>query len=212
MRKLLPLLYGLILSACAGLAPAQPTVEVGAWSPSSSYAEQLPDDPTPIVSAPGIYRAEITGIYDPDTLEANIYQGYDTWRRDVRLRLVGTNAYEITRKQGTTAAQVKISKQCRLLLVDWLGGDRTQVGDKAKLYHLSPPIEVILEVGEQETGKYGRVLPVLWKDGKNINQYIVRSGCSPYVTYYDGLKYAATTPIFTTSPKARDSPYKLFSK
>ena len=71
---------------------------------------------SPLVSHAGIptecdlytYRAVITRVIDGDTVVADIDLGFNTWRKDERLRLYGINAPEprsATRKAGLAATQ-----------------------------------------------------------------------------------------------------------
>jgi len=70
---------------CAGVA-----VVVGTAAPSTLSA-QSPDVPP---CGLYLYRADITRVIDGDTVVADIDLGFNTWRRDERLRLARIDAPE----------------------------------------------------------------------------------------------------------------------
>jgi len=185
------ILAGLIILFCAGVGPAaaqNPDI------PFAGYEDVLPGDPAPITEPPFIYRAVVTDIYDSDTLALWIDKGFNDWRHDERSRLAGVNAYEITRKYKTTKAQVKIGYQCRDLMIGWLGNDPKDYPHKAKYHRLKTPSDVIIQSIGDKSGKFGRPLVIIWKDGRNLNQLLARSGCA-VVTWYDKKTYPRTAVI-----------------
>lgn len=187
--------------------------------PSRGYQEILPGDLDPIFEPQYTYRAIIKAIYDSDTLNIDIDVGFDFWRQDVNVRLAGTNAYEIKRSRSKTfrgdpidANHVAIGFQCRDLMIEWLGGDPKNYPRKVRYHNLlrpktgsiiprAPPEwierggpEVVVQTLADESGKFGRPLVIIWKDGNNLNQWLVRSGCAD-LNWYDGEEYPVTAPI-----------------
>ncbi len=98
------------------------------------------------------YQALIIGVYDGDTVNANIDLGLDTHRL-IKIRLYGINAPEMI---GTT-------KVTGLAARDAL---RERVLDKV----------VVMRTIKDRTEKYGRYLGVLIDDGGDVNAWMVASG------------------------------------
>lgn len=183
---------------------------------SQDYKSPLPGDPAPIHAPAYEYGAVVTGIYDSDTMRMDIDLGFEFWRKDVEVRLAGVNAYEIKRNSRKTflglpidAAHVKLGFQCRDMMIEWLGGAPSLYPRKVKYHDLvttenmadvpeawlearGPP--VIVQTLADESGKFGRPLVILWVNGKNLNQWLARSGCAS-VNWYDGNEYKSTSPI-----------------
>ncbi len=59
-----------------------------------------------------VYKADVTEVYDADTITADIDLGFHTWRKDEKLRLYGIDAPEVRGK----------SRPQGLLSRDWLRG------------------------------------------------------------------------------------------
>ena len=188
--------------------------------PAPQYQQQIAGDPDPIHEPQYTYRAVIKQVYDSDTLNIDTDFGFNFWQRDMNVRLAGTNAYEIKRSGSKTfrglpidAKHVKIGFQCRDLMITWLGGDPALYPHKVRYHELVPrngdpdvlrqiPVdwlkyggpEVVIQTLKDESGKFGRPLVIIWKDGNNLNQWLVRSGCAD-LNWYDGQQYPVTSPI-----------------
>jgi len=188
--------------------------------PAPGYQEILPDDPERIFEPQYTYRAVIKEIYDSDTLNIDIDFGFNFWQRDLNVRLAGTNAYEIKRSRSKRfrgksigSTHVRIGFQCRDLMIEWLGGDPILYDHKVRYHEMVPRDgnmqdldripkdwlkyggpEVVIQTLADESGKFGRPLVIIWKDGNNLNQWLVRSGCAD-LNWYDGEEYPETSPI-----------------
>ena len=115
------------------------------------------------------YQANITGVYDGDTITADIDLGFNTWRKE-KLRLARIDAPEV---RGKEKVQGKVSR-------DWL---REQVLGKKILIQTMKNKK---GVGDQQ-GKYGRYLVELYiRDGDGcicLNDELVRGGQAVYKNY-----------------------------
>ena len=106
------------------------------------------------------YKAEIIAVYDGDTVTADIDLGFNTWRRDERLRLSGINAPEVRGKQRSEG----------LVSRDAL---REKILGK----------EVIICTIRDKKGKYGRYLVEIHLEGLNINSWLVDNEYAVYKDY-----------------------------
>ena len=112
------------------------------------------------------YRATITGVYDGDTVTADIDLGFHIWIRGEKLRLSRIDAPEV---RGEERPQGLISR-------DWL---REKIDGK----------KVIIKTLKSKTsdydqkGKYGRYLAEIYLDGENINDALVENGLAKYREY-----------------------------
>lgn len=112
------------------------------------------------------YKAEIVKIVDGDTVDVDIDLGFQTWARNIRLRLNRIDAYETRLYKGTTEEE----KEKGLLA-------------KSKLEEmvLTTPDKVVVQtVGR---GKYGRWIAELTIDGVNISDHLVKLGYAIYKEY-----------------------------
>jgi len=112
--------------------------------------QRQPDHPPQTVNL-YTYRAEITSVYDGDTVVADIDLGMNIWLRNERLRLWGIDTPELHRGNDRLRA-----RQAR----DFLRG---QI-----LYQ-----RVVIKTIKDRKGKYGRYLAIIYKDGVNINELMV---------------------------------------
>jgi len=106
------------------------------------------------------YKAEIIAVYDGDTVTADIDLGFNTWRRDERLRLSGINAPEV---RGKERPEGLISRDAL----------REKILGK----------EVIICTIRDKKGKYGRYLVEIHLEGLNINGWLVDSKYAVYKDY-----------------------------
>ena len=118
-----------------------------------AFADECPKPPY-------VYFAEITEVYDGNTVTADIDLGFHTWRREEKLRLYGTKAPSIrgdNREQGLESR-------------DWL---RSQVLGKKIMIQT-------IKVNNHLRGKSGRYITALHlREGKsciNLNDELVKNG------------------------------------
>ena len=116
----------------------------------------------PTINEDGIYtyKAKITGVYDGDTVTADIDMGLKIWAHGEKLRLSRINTPEI---RGDEREQGLVSR-------DWL---REQLLNK----------EVLIQTAKDKKGKYGRYLAEIYLDGININDLLVTEGLAEYREY-----------------------------
>ena len=117
------------------------------------------DDPKPVEVkevAPVhqyVYRANMVSTWDGDTTRLNIKLGMGVAIENEPIRLYGIDAPErtgATKEAGLKARDALISKI------------------KGKV--------IILRTIKDKKGKYGRYLGVLWVDGVNVNEWMVKNG------------------------------------
>ena len=107
-----------------------------------------------------LYEANVTAVYDGDTITVDIDLGLGIWVHSEKLRLHRINAPEV---RGESRPQGIESR-------DWL---REQVLGK----------EVIVQTIKDKKGKYGRYLAEVWLEGQNINDSLVENGFAEYKEY-----------------------------
>ncbi|MEM6668731.1 MAG: thermonuclease family protein [Pseudomonadota bacterium] len=141
---------------CAGVA-----VVVGAAAPSTLSA-QSPDVPP---CGLYLYRADITRVIDGDTVVADIDLGFNTWRRDERLRLARIDAPE---KDVEPKAAAEATKALRDLV------------EGRQLYICT----IKARRSDNETrGSFGRYLVEVHVGGdhRNVNDWMIERGfAKPY--------------------------------
>ncbi|ODC01215.1 nuclease [Candidatus Thiodiazotropha endoloripes] len=113
------------------------------------------------MDAPGYtYRATITGVYDGDTVTADIDLGLSTWVHGEKLRLHRIDAPEVRGAERPAGLESR----------DWL---REKVLGKT----------VIIQTIKDRKGKYGRYLAEIWLNRQNVNDLIVAAGHAEYRDY-----------------------------
>lgn len=138
-----------------------------------TFASSLANDVQPELPAHcGLYayKAEVTEVYDGDTITADVDLGFNTWRRDEKLRLFGIDAPEV---RGEERPQGLISRDA--LRAKILGKD------------------VIVCTIKDKTGKYGRYLAEIYLDGTNINAWLVENN---YAEPYEGAVRAGMVQVW----------------
>ena len=115
------------------------------------------------------YKAIITDVYDGDTITAEIDLGCGIWLRGEKLRLYGINAPEM---RGQEKPQGIVTR-------DWL---------RKEVWKTSPTGHVIIETKKDKTGKYGRLLAIVYipiapDAWLNANQEMVRLGLAEAKEY-----------------------------
>ena len=105
------------------------------------------------------YRANVTKVYDGDTITVDIDLGFGIWKKGEKIRLFQIDAPEIRGEEREKG------RESRDVLRDMILGK-----------------EVMLWTVKDRQGKYGRYLGVVCRDGVNINRWMVEHG---YAKDYD---------------------------
>ena len=107
------------------------------------------------------YDAEITSVYDGDTLTATIDLGFGLFTKGAKLRLYGVNTPEM--RGGTKAEKAKAIK--------------------ARDYVREQVLGKKVRIKSEKKGKYGRYIATVWivaEDGttpdESINEALIRKG------------------------------------
>jgi len=171
------------------------------------------------------YGALVTAIYDGDTIICDIDTFAHMWKKDEIIRLYGINAQEIKRSKsrGIDSDDVQHGYDQRDVLIKSLGLDPENYPRKVKYHEVSTsilealdldgdgepddfdyrilpsPVWVVIETVQDKSGKFGRLLGIIHKDGVNLNEAMrdVIGG----VEFYDGKTYPSDYPI--SSPASR---------
>jgi micrococcal nuclease len=105
-----------------------------------------------------IYRANVIDVYDGDTITADVDLGFYVWLHKQEFRLHGVNAPEVT---GDEKAE----------------GDRSRDFLKSKILGKQIIIQSIRNPREAEhKEKSGEFLAILWLDGVNLNDLLIKEG------------------------------------
>lgn len=100
------------------------------------------------------YNVNVVSVYDGDTITVDVDLGFKIWAKKIKVRLWGINTPEI---RGGTAATKAHGKQVTQYV-------RDRILNKA----------VVMKSNGK--GKYGRWLGVIYVDGVNLNEELVRQG------------------------------------
>ena len=100
-----------------------------------------------------IYRAIVNKVYDGDTITVDIDLGFNIWKKNESIRLLGIDAPEI---RGEEREQGLISKKF--------------------LSHLVLHKEVEIRTHKDSKGKYGRYLAIIIVNELNVNEYMIQKG------------------------------------
>ena len=117
------------------------------------------------VALGGEYPATVTSVYDGDTITAHLELGLDVVAVNQKLRLYGINAPEM---RGDEKAAGTVAR-------DWL---------RKQIY--SDPQNVSIRVvedkrGQEQRGKYGRWLVIVYVNGRDMNKALLDNGMAkPY--------------------------------
>jgi micrococcal nuclease len=104
------------------------------------------------------YSAMVTSVYDGDTVTVDIDLGFGVLLKKQKIRLLAINTPEIRGEERPDG----------LIARDFL---REKILNK----------QVIIKTFKDSTGKYGRWLGVIYKDGIDINQLLLDEGYAvPY--------------------------------
>lgn len=152
---------------------------------------------TQVIDPVYTYKAYITQGYDADTWRADIDVGFRMWRGGETLRLYAINTPEIkkSKAKGFTEKDVERGFDCRDVALRAFGLKPADYPRKASYFDIEPPVPVIIQtVRGNDVGKYGRLLTIVHYKGVNVNEVLVKSGCSQ-IELYDGKKYPLNTRI-----------------
>jgi micrococcal nuclease len=105
-----------------------------------------------------IYRANVIDVYDADTVIADVDLGFYVWIHRQEFRLHGIDAPEVT---GSEKVE----------------GDKAREFLRSKIIGKEVIIQSILNRNEQERKeKYGEFLAIVWLDGVNLNDLLIKEG------------------------------------
>lgn len=150
---------------------------------------------TPVTSPAYRYGFNITAIYDADTIKGNLDMYDGIWQSDEIIRLYGINAQEIKRSKakGIDSDDVQVGYDQRDIFIRALGLDPANFDRKVRYHKLAVPVYVVMETVKDRSGKFGRLLGIVHKNGVNVNE-IMRDVIGG-VEFYDGKDWPANTPI-----------------
>lgn len=129
-----------------------------------SLATAEPTKP-PDESALYFYKAKIVDVYDGDSVTADIDLGFYVWVHEEKLRLYGIDAPEVKGHE----------REIGLLSRDFL---------RSKILNKEVLIQTIRATDDRDKKeKWGRFLAVVWLDGMNINDLLVKEGYAIHKDY-----------------------------
>jgi len=115
------------------------------------------------------YKACINRVVDGDTIDVDIDLGFNIWLYNERVRLLGIDA-------PPPRSRDLEEKAAGLLSADIL----------SKVLPIDLDIIVTIDI-LQPRGKYGRIVGTVYKNGDNINHYMIDNNYA--VPYTGGSKY-----------------------
>lgn len=120
------------------------------------------------------YFANVTKVYDGDTITADIDLGFHTWIHGEPLRLFGINAPELK-----SSSSKKISSEEKAKGI--ISRDKLRekiLGKKITICTIKKKKNNI-----DKKGKYGRYLAIIFIDNQNVNDWLVSNGYAEYKNY-----------------------------
>ena len=99
------------------------------------------------------YNAEVTKVYDGDTITVDFDLGFGIILRKQKIRLLGINAPEVRGEQREDGLKTRDELRKRIL------------GKK-----------VVIKTSKDKKGKYGRWLGEVFIKDENINQWLLNEG------------------------------------
>tara|TARA_R110002110_G_scaffold39599_3_gene127564 strand:+ start:23443 stop:23991 length:549 start_codon:yes stop_codon:yes gene_type:complete len=99
------------------------------------------------------YKAKVVSVYDGDTCRVDIDAGFGIILKNKTIRLSNIDTAEI--RSEDKEPEIKARDRLRELVLDK---------------------EIILQTMKDRTGKYGRIIGILYLDGNNINDLLVEEG------------------------------------
>jgi micrococcal nuclease len=128
----------------------KPLALIAALAASPLSAETVPD------CGLYAYAAKVIRVIDGDTVVADIDLGFNIWRHNERLRLAGIQ---------TPEEKAPGFQEAKEALADRVSGREVIICTvKAK------------RSGKEVRGGFGRYLATIWKDGENLNQWLLDEG------------------------------------
>ena len=121
------------------------------------------------------YRAEITDVYDGDTVTADIDLGFNTWRRGERLRLFGIDTPELKGPDRALGLAARDALRSRIL------------GKRVIICTIKDD-----NSSAEQREKYGRYLAKIYVDDESINDWLVREGFAR--SYSGGARQLFSVP------------------
>lgn len=110
-----------------------------------------------------LYRAQVVRIVDGDTIDVDIDLGFYVWIKSQRIRLLGINSPE---PKGSTKYAGLAATTCLRELIDGKAIIISTVKGKD---------------GGDRNDSFGRWLGVLYLNGLNVNDWMIKKGCAaPY--------------------------------
>ncbi|MBX3597757.1 MAG: thermonuclease family protein [Rhizobiaceae bacterium] len=121
------------------------------------------------------YHAEITDVYDGDTVTADIDLGFNTWRRGERLRLFGIDTPELKGPDRELGLAARDALRSRILgkgvIICTIRDDNSSA---------------------EQREKYGRYLAKIYIDDELINDWLVQQGLAR--AYSGGARQLFSVP------------------
>ena len=102
------------------------------------------------------YNAHVTKVYDGDTITVDIDLGLGVWQHGVKIRLFGINTPEL---RGVSEEEKARGYTAKRFLSDRIFEEN-----------------IILQTIKDKSGKYGRLLGIIWHEGENMNQLLISEG------------------------------------
>jgi endonuclease YncB( thermonuclease family) len=97
------------------------------------------------------YKAIMHEVVDGNTIRAHIFLGFGIWIRGQSIQLLGYNAPDKWKKE------------------------KEALEIKEYLEKLLPQNEkIVIWTNKDKRGKYGRILAIIYKEGKNINELVIK--------------------------------------
>ncbi len=111
------------------------------------------------------YKALVLKVVDADTIDIEIDLGFGVTKTE-RVRLAGINAYETTRRGGTTAAEKKLGIEAKEYVTQLILGKT-----------------IYVKTEQDKKGKFGRYIADIWFEEVHINKDLVKKGYAVEVQY-----------------------------
>jgi micrococcal nuclease len=103
-----------------------------------------------------IYRANVVDVYDGDTITVDVDLGFYMWLHKREFRLYGINAPEVTGIERAEGEKARDFLRSRIL------------AKQVIIQSIKNPVE------EKQREKNGEFLAVVWLDGINLNDLLVK--------------------------------------
>ena len=118
------------------------------------------------------YKISIYDVYDADTITVDIDLGFGVVLQKQKVRLSRINAYEVTRRKGTT----QIQKLRGIAGRDWLAAQLCFAMTNKETIFIRSSVKRV-------RGKFGRILGELYIGSRNINDELVKLEYAKYQEY-----------------------------